>query len=370
MKHYAYTLLVALALIPRGYAASASKGAESLESTQARQNFKQVLNAINDAWFGKHYAGVNAVDLHGTMAINLTAAALKAKVEQVGQGAVKGEVTKGATVNCTVKGTYFANSDFRTELSGDFGNLLSYRVGTRGFLYSKEQNAWTSKVERGPLDAPASYLGWFRQCLNDIQAVYVDGSTFKATMSPEAGVGDTQTQTRTLTFTSATGPYDTKKREQSMAESLGFWKHGTLKVVFDTTKHLPTQMNYSNEGQGIATNMTFSYGSDGKLSAVTIANQSQGMQGPASLAMTYDAKGLLNHLDGQMGFPQGEVRFDLGMTFAKGRKVSSIVSVPPPTATKKGREELETMLLVGLAGKALDLQRGGFNLRSVSLASR
>jgi hypothetical protein len=115
--------------------------------------------------------------------------------------------------------------------------------------------------------------------------------------------------------------------------------------------------------------MTFSYNPGGKLNSVTIANQSKGMEGPASISLGYDGGGLINHLTGQMGFTQGTMRFDLDMAFAKGRKTSSIVTVPPPTATKKGREEMETMLLVNLAGKVLDLQRSGFNLRSVTLGN-
>ncbi len=346
-------------------AAVTGKAKDSLEAQFARQNFKQVLDAVNDAWFGKPYANVNAVDLQGSMAISLSAAAVNAKVDQVGQGAVKGGMTQGANVNLKLKGTYFANADFRTELTGEFGNLLYYRVGNKGFLYSKEQNAWTSRVDLPPADAPASFLGWFRQCINDIQRVYVDGSSFKASLGKDSA-GNLQT----LTFTTPTGPYDPKKREQSMAESLGFWKRGKLEVVYDKTNHLPQQMNYSNEGQGIFTRMTFSYNPGGKLNNVTIANQSKGMEGPASLSLGYDGAGLINHLTGQMGFSQGTMRFDLDLAFAKGRKVSSIITVPPPTATKKGREEMETLLLVNLAGKVLDLQRSGFNLRSVTLANK
>jgi len=349
---------------PAASAAVSPKAKDSLEAQFARQNFKQVLDAVNDAWFGKAYANVNAVDLEGTLGVNLTAAAMNAKVDQLGQGAVKGGLSQGANVNLKLKGTYFANADFRTELTGDFGNLLYYRVGNKGFLYSKEQNAWTSRVDLPPADAPTSFLGWFRQCVNDIQKVYVDGSSFKATLG-KGSDGNLQT----LTFATPTGPYDPKKREQSMAESLGFWKRGKLEVVFNKANHLPQQMNYSNEGQGIFTRMTFSYTDGGKLNNVTIANQSKGMEGPASLTLAYDGGGLINHLSGQMGFNQGTLRFDLGLNFVKGRKVSSIVTVPPPTATKKGRQEMETLLLVNLASKVLDLQRSGFNLRSVTLAN-
>jgi hypothetical protein len=94
------------------------------------------------------------------------------------------------------------------------------------------------------------------------------------------------------------------------------------------------------------------------------------MEGPASLTIGYDPNGLISHLTGQMGFKQGTMSFDLDLAFAKNRKTSSIITVPPPTATKKGREEMETLLLVNLAGKVLDLQKSGFNLRSVTLANK
>jgi hypothetical protein len=341
---------------------------DSLEAQFARQNLKQVLDAVNDAWFGKPYQNVTSVDLQGTLGITLSAAAMNAKVEQIGEGAVKGGLTKSGNVNLKVKGTYFANADFRTELTGDFGNLLYYRSGNRGFLYSKDQNAYTTRIDPPPSDAPVSFLGWFRQCLNDIQTVYVDGSTFKATLGKEESVNGNALQT--LQFVAPTGGYDPRKREQSVAESLGFWKRGKLEVVFDKTTRLPQQMNYSNEGQGIFTRMSFSYNPGGKLNAVSIANQSKGMEGPASLSVGYGADGRMSHVAGELGYSQGKLRFDLDLSWASGRKASSIVSIPPPGATKKGREELETLLLVGMAGKVLDLQRSGFNLRSVTLTNK
>jgi len=346
-------------------AAPTGKAKESLEAQFARQNFKQVLDAVNNAWFGKAYANINAVALDGTLSINLNAAAMNAKVDQLGQGAVKGGLTKNANVNLTLKSTYFANGNFRTELNGDFGNLLYYRMGDQGFLYSKEQNAWTGRVDPRPADAPLTFLGWFRQCINDIQKVYVDGSTFKASL----GKGSADSNTQTLIFATPTGPYDPKKREQSMAESLGFWKRGRLEVVFDKASKLPHQMNYSNESQGVFTRMSFSYNPGGKLNNVTIANQSKGMEGPASLTLGYDEAGLINHLAGQMGFSQGSMRFDLALAF-KNLDPNSIRTTAPVLATRKGREELETLLLVNLAGKVLDLQKSGFNLRSVTLANK
>ena len=341
---------------------------ESLEAHFARQNFKEVLDAVDAAWFGKTYQGVTSVDLQGTLGINLTAEAMNAKTEQLGGGLIKGGLTKGGQVNLRLKTTYFANADFRTEFTGDFGNLLYYRVGNRGFLYSKDQNAYTTRIDPPPSDAPLSFLGWFRQCVNELQTVYVDGTSFKASLGKESSGGGASLQT--LTFVSPTSAYDPKKREQSLAESLGFWKRGKLEVVFDKVSKLPHQMNYSNEGQGIYTRMTFTYQPGGKVSTISITNQSKGMEGPASLQVSYGGNGLMNHLKGEMGFSQGQLNFDLDLVWNKTRKPSDIVTVPPVGATKKGREEMETLLLVNLASKVLDLQRSGFNLRSVTLTNK
>jgi hypothetical protein len=336
------------------------KAKDSVEAQVARQTFKQVLDTVDSKWFGTPYAGVNAVDLQGTLTIQLSAAAVNARLAQAGQGLLKPSEA-GTTVRLNLKGTYFANADFRTEITGDFGHLLYCRVGSKGFLYSKEQNAWTSRVDPPPADAPSSFLGWFRQCLNEIQSVYVDGTTFKARLGPEAGGGR-----QALTFSCPTGAFDTRRHEQSLAASLGFWKRGQLELVFDKTSRLPQQLQFRNENQGVATRASFSHNPDGRLGQVVMANQSRGMEGPAGLTLGYDAGGLIDHVAGQMGFSKGSLRFDLACAFARDRKTSSIVTLPPPTATKKGREELETLLLVGLAGKVLDLQHQGLNLRSVA----
>jgi len=339
----------------------------SPDSQAARKAFQQVLDAVGNGWFGKPYQTINAVDLQGSMSITLTPQALNAQVDQLSQGQAKGELTKGGTVNLKVKGTYFANSDFRTELSGDFGNLLYTRVGNRGFLYSKEQNAYSTKVDPPPADAALSYMGWFRQVLNDIKAVYVDGNTFKASLGKEeAGGGRTL---RTVTFVAPTSAYDPKKREQSMAESLGFWKRGRLEVTFDKASNLPQRMFFTNEAQGVTTRMEFTYGGDGRLQAVKVDNESRGAQGPASLRLTYGGDGLINHVTGTLNSQRQNIAFDMGLGWGKGRKTSSIVSVPPPGAAKKGGDEMKTLLAVGLAGRILDLQRKGLNLRSVTLAN-
>ena len=341
---------------------------ENLESQLARKTFQQVLESVGNGWFGKSYQDINAVNLQGSMSIALTAQALNAKTDQLSQGQVKGEFTKGGTVNLRLKGTYFANSDFRTELAGDFGNLLYTRIGNRGFLYSKEQNAYTTKIDPPPADAPLTYLSWFRQVLNDIKAVYVDGSTFKASLGKEETTGTRSLQT--LTFLAPTSVYDPKKREQSLAESLGFWKRGRLELTFDKASRMPQRMYFSNEAQGVSTQMEFSYGADGRLRAVNVANESRGAQGPASLRLTYNSEGLINHVDGQLNSQRQNITFDMDLTWTRGARTASIVSVPPPGAAKKGGDEMKTLLAVTLAGTILDLQRKGLNLRSVTLTNK
>ena len=337
---------------------------ESSEATFARQNLDQVLNSVNNAWFGPAYKGIRSVDMDGTLVVNFTAAAANAKAEQLGQGAVKGGMTKGGTVNMNLKGTYFANADFKNVLTGDFGTITYQRIGPRGFIYSKDMNAYTTKVDPPPSDAADSFLGWFSQCVNEIRDVYVKGTMFRAAMGREDANGN-----QIITFNAPTGNYDPKKREQSMTESLGFWKRGKLEVVFDKASRMPQRMSYSNDAQGISTHMTFAYAGS-RPTTVTIENQSRGMEGPASLTLSYNDEGRIDRLAGQMGFPVGTMKFDLGLVWSGDKKASSIATIPPLGATKKGGDELETMLLVNLAGKVLDLQKGGFNLRSVTLTSK
>ena len=345
--------------------ATATKSApkESLEAHFARQNFKEVLDAVDAAWFGKAYQGYSSVELKGNLGIVLSAEAVNAKINQLGEGAVKGGLTKGGNVSLGLTTTYLANSDFHTELTGDFGNLTYHRSGPNGFLASRDQNAYTTRIDPAPSDAPLFFQAWFRQCINELQAVYVDGTSFKATLGKDNAGGGLQT----LTFVSPTGAYDPKKREQSLAESLGFWKRGKLEVVFDKVSKLPQQMNYSNDGQGVYTHMTFAYLPGGKVSLVTIDNQSKGMEGPAHLQMGYGENGLMSHLAGEMGFAQGHLHFDLDLVWGKIRKLKG--AAPSPLAKKKDREELESLLLMGMAKNIMNLQTSGFNLRSVKITN-
>lgn len=347
--------------------AKSNAAKDSIEASFARENLGKVLDAVNANWFGQAYKDVRAVDVQGSLQLAFTAAAANAKVQQLTQGAAKGNATKGGTVNLRLKGTYFANSDFRTEFSGDFGNLLYYRQGRHGFLYSKDLNAYSTKVDPPPSNPPISFLGWFSECVNDIRDAYIKGPVFRASMGKEEASGGTVLQT--IVFYAPTSKYDPKKREQTMAESLGFWKRGKLEVTFDKANHMPHSLHFTNDAQGVATRMTFHY-AGGRPTQVTVENQSRGMEGPASLTVSYNNNGRIDHIAGKMGFPVGNLHFDLDTSWSSDKKSGSIATIPPMGANKKGGEELETMLLVGAAGHMLDLQRSGFNLRSLALGSK
>ncbi len=337
------------------------------EAQAARQTLESVLNSINNTWFGQAYRDINAVDIQGSLAVQVSAATVNAKVDQLSQGQLKGGVTQNGKATLQIKSTYFANADFKTEATGSFGNLLWYRVGNRGFRYSQTQNAYTTRVDPGPSDVPTSYLGWFRSMLNDIKAVYVDGPVFKASFGKEENVGGKSLQT--LVFNAPTSAYDAKKREQSLADTLGFWKRGRLEIQVEKTTRLPHRMSFTNVGQGIRTQMDFTYDAKGLPLSINITNHSKGMEGPGYIKVGY-ANGLMSNVSGELSGQDKKVDFNLNLAWAKGKKVSSIRSVPPPTANKRSSEDLEIALLTGLAQNILELQRSGLNLRSVSLGGK
>jgi len=337
------------------------------ESQKVRATFQQVLDAVASGWFGKPYQDMNALDLKGNLTLVVSPQMINAKVDQLSRGGAKGALTQSALVKLNLSGTYFANGDFRTEMSGDFGNLVYTRIGNRGFLYSREQNAYTTKIDPPPPGAPLSYMGWFRQVLNDIKAVYVDNTTFKATYGKEEASSGKPLQT--VVFATPTVPYDPKKREQSMSDTLGFWKQGRLELTIDKTSKLPRKLSFLNEAQGVNILMNFQYQPDGRLQLVDMLNQSRGAQGPAALRVTYGTEGLISHISGRLDNQRQGFVFDMDLGWSKGKAPTSLVSVPPPGAVKKGGEEMKTMLAVGLAGRILDLQRKGLNLRSVTLGN-
>lgn len=357
MKLLALTLTLSL---PALAAAPGPQPAPSAEA--ARKAFLQTLDAVNDGWFGQPYQGVRAVQLKGSLAITLSGAAVDQKVGDATRGAVQAN-SKGAKAAVQVDSTYFATGDYRTRLTGDFGNLLAVRRGDRGFIYSKEQNAYTTRIDAPPSDAPITFLAWFRQTLNEIQAVYVDAPTFRASFAGEEDGLDH------LVFDAPTRPWDPRKREQKLDDSLGFWKRGHLDVWVDKATRQPRRLAFRNDEQGIQTRMDFAY-AGGKLQAVSIANASRGFDGPGWLRLGYGADGLMSSLAGELASGGKKIGFDLSLAWSKSLQPTSLATVPPAGATKKGREELETGLLVKLAGQIMDLQHAGLNLRSVALGGK
>lgn len=341
---------------------------ENLEARFAKETFTQVLNAVNDGWFGPQFKDVNAVDLQGSLSIALTSAAINAKAGELTQGAVKSTGIKGGNAVLRLKSTYFANADFKTDVSGDFGTLTAMRIGNKGFIYSKEQNAYTTKVDLPPTDAPLTYLGWFRSLLNDIKAVYVDGSTFRATLGKEETVAGRSLQM--VSFYAPTSAYDPKKREQSIAETLGFWKRGKLDVAFDKQTKLPYKMTFTNTAQGVNTHLEFTYTDKGRLQQVVITNSSKGFEGPGGLRLTYGGDGLISNAAGELNSKDKKIAFDLAMTWAKNKKSAAITAVPPPNAKRMGREELEANMLIATAGNISELQRQGLNFMAPKLAGK
>ena len=337
------------------------------EAEAARRTLRETLDAIDAAWFGQPYQGISAVDLQGTLGISLSGAAVNQKVDSLSQGQVKGN-SQGGAANLRIKGTYFANGDFKTDLAGDFGTILYTRRGTRGFIYSKDQNAYTTRVDLAPSDAPITYMSWFRQTLNDIKAVYIDAPTFQATLGGEETLEGHTVQR--LIFTAPTQPWDAKKREQSLAQSLGFWKRGKLEVSVDKATKQPVRLDFRNDEQGVHTRMDFSYGANNRLQAVNINNSSRGFEGPGWLRVGYGGDGRMSNVAGELASQDKKVSFAMDLTWSKGRTAAEIAAIPPAGATKRGREEMETQLMVGLASKIFDLQRAGLNLRSVAIGGK
>jgi hypothetical protein len=322
---------------------------------------------VDAGWFGQPYQGVSSVQMQGTLGIALSGAVVNQKVDDLSQGQVKGN-SQGGQANLRIKGTYFANGDFKTDMAGDFGTILYTRRGNRGFLYSKEQNAYTTRVELAPSDAPITYMAWFRQTLNDIKAVYIDAPTFQASLGGEESLAGHTVQR--LVFTAPTKAWDAKKREQSLAQSLGFWKRGKLEVAVDKTTKQPVRLDFRNDEQGVHTRMEFTYGGNGKLQSVNINNSSRGFEGPGWLRLGYGGDGLMSSVAGELASQDKKVSFAMDLAWSKTRTVADIAAIPPAGATKRGREEMETQLMVGLASKIFDLQRAGLNLRAVAVGGK
>ncbi len=346
----------AAAQAPAAKAVAKSAPKESAESASTKKLFLEVLDAVDAAWFGKPYQDFAALDLDGNFSINLSAAAVNAKVQAATQGVVKSAATKSGKANLRIKGTWLAKGDFRCEIAGDAGQVLWTRVGTKGFIYSKELNSYTTAVDLPAADAPLTYLGWFRQLVLEAKSVYVDSGAFKVNM------GAAEDKLQTISLSSPTAAYDPKKREQSLDDTLGFWKRGRLDVTFDKTTKLPKKAFFQNDAQGVKATMVFNYGPNNRLQDVSFDNQSRGMEGPMWLRVSYGNDGLMKAISGEMTPKVGRLAWDFTMGWSKDKKVAA--SAPPMGADKKGKEDHQALVLMNLAGQVMDLQRFGLNLRS------
>lgn len=347
-------------------AAKETPKANAPEVKFAKDTLSTVLDAVNADWFGQPYQNVTAVKIEGSVNAVLSASAINAKIAANTAGQIKGGATKSGNAHVNVNTTYFANGDFKTDFSGDLGNGIWTRVGNKGFLYSKELNAYTTRVDPGPADAPVSYMGWFREVLIDIRKVYAESSAFTATLGKEEVSGGETLQT--LTFNAPTGPYDPKKREQNLSDTLGFWKRGRMDLTFEKKSKMPRKLNYTNEANGIRTSFDFTY-SKGKLQSIDIANHSKGFDGPGGVRITYDANGLMKTIAGELNSQQRKIVFDLSLSWTKDLKSSQIAALPPAGAKKMGGDEQETMMLVGVAGNVMDLQRAGWNIMAPKITT-
>ena len=137
-------------------------------------------------------------------------------------------------------------------------------------------------------------------------------------------------------------------------------------MAVDKTTKLPVRLEFRNDDQGVHTRMDFSYGEKGRLQAVNISNSSRGFEGPGWLRIGYGGDGRMSNVAGELSPGSGKrVSFAMDLAWSKTRSASELAAVPPAGATKRGREDMETQLVLGLAAKIFDLQRAGLNVRSV-----
>ena len=355
------------AAAPRPTAQADNKAQQEAEELRdLRETFSQVLDTVNASWFGSPYQQINAVDISGNIAIVLSGSAISARIEQLTQGAVKGVTLKNGEAFGTLQGTYFANGDHLYNINSDFGFMRFQRNGEKGFWYIRDQNAYTTAINLAPPDAPASFMGWFASMVFDIKEAYVRGSTFKISKGNETKIRDKAAQV--IVFDAPTGPYDPRKREQAASETFGFWKKGRLEVAYDPSSKQPLRMIYNNISQGIDATMSFNYDANGRVRQVVISNRSKQWEGPGNVTVSYDGEGMISAISGELTGPTHKISFNLGTTWVKNKRASSIQAVVPPTASKLGREDMELRLAMLFASGIGDMQRAGFNFMAPKVA--
>jgi hypothetical protein len=332
---------------------------ETEELRTLRETFSQVLDAANASWFGRPYQQINSVDISGNIAIVLSGDVIDNKIEQLTQGAVRSAGAKSGQAFGTLQGTYFANGDHIYNVNGDFGVMRFWRTGEKGFWYIRDQNAYTTAIDMASPNAPVSFMGWFASVMSDIKEVYVKGSAFQVSKGKDATVNGKAAHT--VIFNAPTAPYDPRKREQAASETFSFWKKGRLEIAYDDSGKQPLRMVYSNEAQGVDATLNFTYNTNGRVRQVTISNRSKQWEGPGFITASYNGEGMISAISGELTGSSHKISFNLGTTWNKDKKVSSIQAVVPPTAAKLGREDMELRLAMMFASNIGDLQRTGFN---------
>lgn len=339
---------------------------EAEELRALRATFGDVLDTVNKSWFGAPYQQIRAVDLNGSLAIVFSEAAINERVSQLTQGQVRSAGARSGQAFCNLTGTYFANGDHLYNVSGDLGSLRFQRIGERGFWFIRDQNVYTTSIDLAPVDAPASFMGWFGSVLSDIKEVYVNGTTFRVSEGNETNVKGKPA--KRIIFNSPTAPYDPLMREQAASDTFFFWKKGRLEVSYDPSDNQPLRMAYSNSAQGVEAVMDFDYNSSGRIRQVTINNNSKQWEGPGFVRASYDADGMISAIAGELTGKSHKVSFNLSTTWSREKGAASIQSIVPPIAVKLGREDMELRLAMLFAGNIGDLQRMGFNFMAPKIA--
>lgn len=323
------------------------------------QYLKQIINNMNNVWFGNIYANFNAISLQGELNIHLLSNAMQSRLQMLFQNNRK-KITKNNNVICAkINGIYFANTNLRLEYTGEFGNILYYRMGEKGFLYSSELNAWTSGIDLSSSRTVNNFSLWFRQLFSEIYDVYSNKQNFKSTLK------DNKDNIATIVFESPTNKYDPSQKIQSIDESIYFWKHGKIELTFNKLKNQVSSIYFTNESQGISLKMVFNYNANDRPISIHINNYSKGSEGPMLINIQYDNSGMVTNINGNTKIRIGNINFNLNLNFLKNYNNNSIITIPPPTAEKRGRNEFTLALFASISKEIAELQAAGLGLRSI-----
>ena len=332
---------------------------EAAELQELRAKFSEVLDKVNESWFGKPYEGIRAVDLNGNIAIVFNDSAVGNRIQQLTQGAVSGAGIQSGQAFGTLSGTYFANGDHLYNITGDFGVMRFQRAGERGFWYLRDQNVYTTAINLAPPNAPASFMGWFISLMADIKDVYVNGPAFTVTKGSDTTIRGNAAST--IVFNAPTAAYDPTKREQPASDTFGFWKRGRLEIAYDPATLQPLRTSFTNVAQGIEATLNFTYDANGRIRRVAIDNRSKQWESPGFVSASYGNDGMIAAISGEIAGESHKISFNLSTAWNRDKSQQSILSVVPPIATRLGREDMQLRIAMMFASNIGDLQKAGFN---------